>query len=325
MTFKTFITLISISLTTLFSQSSNSRPVSTYSIVAYDEETGQIGVAVQSHWFAVGQLVPWAKAGVGAVVTQSFVRVEYGPDGLTLMEEGVSAEDALARLLADDPQQAVRQVAMIDVKGSVAAHTGERCIDMAGHQVGKNFSVQANLMEKKSVWPAMAEAFENSNGNLADRMLAALESAEAEGGDIRGRQSATMLIVSGKPTGIDWQDIVLDLRVDDSPEPLVELRRLLRIHRAYEHANQGDYFMEENLINEALEEYRLAAEFYPENVELPYWSAVALAGIGRTEEALPIFYSVFSTNPNLRTMTPRLVKAGLLPDDPKLLDMIIKQ
>jgi uncharacterized Ntn-hydrolase superfamily protein len=149
MTFKTFITLISISLTTLFSQSSNSRPVSTYSIVAYDEETGQLGVAVQSHWFAVGQLVPWAKAGVGAVVTQSFVRVEYGPDGLTLMEEGVSAEDALAQLLADDPQQAVRQVAMIDVKGSVAAHTGERCIDMAGHQVGKNFSVQANLDGEK--------------------------------------------------------------------------------------------------------------------------------------------------------------------------------
>jgi len=196
MTLKTFITLLSLSLVTLHPQISNSRPVSTYSIVAYDEETGQLGVAVQSHWFAVGQLVPWAKSGVGAVATQSFVRVEYGPDGLALMEQGASAVDALARLVASDDQRAVRQVAMIDVNGSVAAHTGDRCIDMAGHHVGKNYSVQANLMEKNSVWPAMAEAFENSEGDLADRMLAALDAAEAEGGDIRGRQSAAMLIVS---------------------------------------------------------------------------------------------------------------------------------
>ncbi len=325
MTLKTFITLLSLSLVTLHPQISNSRPVSTYSIVAYDEETGQLGVAVQSHWFAVGQLVPWAKSGVGAVATQSFVRVEYGPDGLALMEQGVSAEDALARLVASDDQRAVRQVAMIDVNGSVAAHTGDRCIDMAGHHVGKNYSVQANLMEKNSVWPAMAEAFENSEGDLADRMLAALDAAEAEGGDIRGRQSAAMLIVSGDPSGIEWQDLVLDLRVDDSPQPLVELRRLVRIHRAYEHANRGDHYLEENQINEALKEYRLAASFYPENVELPYWTAVTLAGIDRLEDALPIFRNVFATAPNLRTMTPRLVKSGLLPDDPALLARIMSQ
>ena len=325
MTLKTFITLLSLSLVTLHPQISNSRPVSTYSIVAYDEETGQLGVAVQSHWFAVGQLVPWAKSGVGAVATQSFVRVEYGPDGLALMEQGASAVDALARLVASDDQRAVRQVAMIDVNGSVAAHTGDRCIDMAGHHVGKNYSVQANLMEKNSVWPAMAEAFENSEGDLAYRMLAALDAAEAEGGDIRGRQSAAMLIVSGDPSGIEWQDLVLDLRVDDSPQPLVELRRLLRIHRAYEHANRGDHYLEENQINEALKEYRLAASFYPENVELPYWTAVTLAGIDRLEDALPIFHNVFVTAPNLRTMTPRLVKSGLLPDDPALLARIMSQ
>jgi uncharacterized Ntn-hydrolase superfamily protein len=325
MTLKTFITLLSLSLVTLHPQISNSRPVSTYSIVAYDEETGQLGVAVQSHWFAVGQLVPWAKSGVGAVATQSFVRVEYGPDGLALMEQGASAVDALARLVASDDQRAVRQVAMIDVNGSVAAHTGDRCIDMAGHHVGKNYSVQANLMEKNSVWPAMAEAFENSEGDLADRMLAALDAAEAEGGDIRGRQSAAMLIVSGDRSGIEWQDLVLDLRVDDSPQPLVELRRLLRIHRAYEHANRGDHYLEENQINEALKEYRLAASFYPENVELPYWTAVTLAGIDRLEDALPIFHNVFVTAPNLRTMTPRLVKSGLLPDDPALLARIMSQ
>ena len=176
-------------------------PVSTYSIVAYDEATGQLGVAVQSHWFSVGALVPWAKAGVGAVATQSFVRVEYGPEGLALMEEGVSAEEALAQLVAQDAQSAVRQVAMIDVKGSVAAHTGDKCIEYAGHRVGKNYSVQANLMASDQVPRAMAEGFEKAEGDLAERLMVALEAAEAAGGDIRGKQSAAILVVSGEPTG----------------------------------------------------------------------------------------------------------------------------
>ena len=151
-----------------------SNPVSTYSIVAYDERTGQFGVAVQSHWFSVGALVPWAKAGVGAVATQSFVKVEYGPDGIALMEAGKSAKEALNQLISKDSGQAVRQVAMIDNKGSVAAHTGENCIYAAGHKIGKNYSVQANLMEKETVWDAMAKAFENAQGDLATRMIATL-------------------------------------------------------------------------------------------------------------------------------------------------------
>ncbi len=322
---KTFIITPGIFLGVLFSQTfSESTPVHTYSIVAFDEETGELGVAVQSHWFSVGFLVPWAKAGVGAVATQSFVKVDYGPEGLNRMEHGQSAEEALTSLLAEDDGEAVRQVAMIDVKGSVAAHTGTKCIYAAGHQIGKNYSVQANLMEKETVWPSMANAFERSNGDLAEKMMAALEAAEAEGGDIRGKQSAAMLIVSGSPTGVPWKDVVMDIRVDDHAEPLKELKRLIRIHRAYQHANKGDHYLELEEIEKALVEYEKASEFYPENPELPYWSAVTLASKGNLEQALPIFREVFQKEPKLRILTPRLVNSGLLPDDPALIEAIIQ-
>ena len=322
---KTFIITPGIFLGVLFSQTfSESTPVHTYSIVAFDEETGELGVAVQSHWFSVGFLVPWAKAGVGAVATQSFVKVDYGPEGLNRMKNGQSAEEALNSLLAEDEGEAVRQVAMIDVKGSVAAHTGTKCIYAAGHQIGKNYSVQANLMEKETVWPSMANAFERSNGDLAEKMMAALEAAEAEGGDIRGKQSAAMLIVSGNPTGIPWKDVVMDIRVDDHAEPLKELKRLIRIHRAYQHANKGDHYLELEEIEKALVEYEKASEFYPENPELPYWSAVTLASKGNLDQALPIFREVFQKEPRLRILTPRLVNSGLLPNDPALIEAIIQ-
>ena len=301
-----------------------SNPVSTYSIVAYDEKTGEFGVAVQSHWFSVGFLVPWAKAGVGAVATQSFVKVEYGPDGLELMEDGKSAKEALDQLISEDEGQAVRQVAMIDSKGGVAAHTGKNCIFAAGHTIGKNYSVQANLMEKETVWSAMSNAFENSKGDLAERMMASLEAAEKEGGDIRGKQSAAMLIVTGDPTGFPWKDIVMDIRVDDSPHPLKELKRLIRIHKAYQHANKGDYYLEVNEVDKALLEYDRASDLYPENPELPYWSAVTLVGLGDIDKALPIFSKVFKKEPRLRMMTPRIVDAGLLPKDQNILKLIME-
>ena len=310
---------------TLSQNISENRPISTYSIVALDAETGELGVAVQSHWFSVGFLVPWVKAGVGAVATQSFVKVDYGPDGLELMENGMSAKDALKSLIDQDEAEAVRQVAMIDIKGNVAAHTGERCIVFANHVVGKNYSVQANMMENSTVPKAMAVAFENSSGDLADRMMAALEAAEKEGGDIRGKQSAAMVIMSGEPTGIEWKDTKMSLRIEDHPTPLKELKRLIRIHRAYQHANKGDYYMELNQIDNALTEYNKASKYYPENPELPYWSAVALVNGGRINEALPIFKAVFKSNPNLKKMTPRLIKSGLLIDDEKVLKKIMMQ
>jgi len=326
MIFSKRLILVLAILTMVFSQKISSiRPISTYSIVALDETTGELGVAVQSHWFSVGFLVPWAKAGVGAVATQSFVKVDYGPDGLQLMESGMKAADALKTLTSKDEGEAVRQVGMIDIKGNVAAHTGSRCIKYAGHIVGENYSVQANMMANGTVPKAMAVAFEKTKGDLADRMMAALEAAEAEGGDIRGKQSAAMVIVSGEPSGVDWKDTKLSLRIEDHPTPLIELKRLIRVHRAYQHANMGDHYMETEEIDKALIEYSKAAEYYPENAELPYWSAVALANGGRLEEALPVFRSVFQRNPDLKTMTPRLVKSGLLPDDKSLISKIMNQ
>ena len=326
MIFSKRLILVLAILTMVFSQKTSSiRPISTYSIVALDETTGELGVAVQSHWFSVGFLVPWAKAGVGAVATQSFVKVDYGPDGLQLMESGMKAADALKTLTSKDEGEAVRQVGMIDIKGNVAAHTGSRCIKYAGHIVGKNYSVQANMMANGTVPKAMAVAFEKTKGDLADRMMAALEAAEAEGGDIRGKQSAAMVIVSGEPSGVEWKDTKLNLRIEDHPTPLIELKRLIRVHRAYQHANMGDHYMETEEIDKALIEYSKAAEYYPENPELPYWSAIALANVGRLEEALPVFQSVFQRNPDLKTMTPRLVKSGLLPDDKSLISKIMNQ
>ena len=326
MIFSKRLILVLAILTMVFSQKISSiRPISTYSIVALDETTGELGVAVQSHWFSVGFLVPWAKAGVGAVATQSFVKVDYGPDGLQLMESGMKAADALKTLTSKDEGEAVRQVGMIDIKGNVAAHTGSRCIKYAGHIVGENYSVQANMMANGTVPKAMAVAFEKTKGDLADRMMAALEAAEAEGGDIRGKQSAAMVIVSGEPSGVEWKDTKLNLRIEDHPTPLIELKRLIRIHRAYQHANMGDHYMETEEIDKALIEYSKAAEYYPENPELPYWSAIALANVGRLEEALPVFQSVFQRNPDLKTMTPRLVKSGLLPDDKSLISKIMNQ
>ena len=301
------------------------RPVNTYSIVALDETTGELGVAVQSHWFSVGALVPWAQAGVGAVATQSFIKVAYGPEGLQLMREGKTAEEALTILLDQDEGKAVRQVGMVDAIGNVAVHTGKDCIDFAGHIVGKNYTVQANLMEKSTVPEAMANAFESTSGELADRMLAALEAAQNEGGDLRGKQSAAMLIVSGKPTGISYKDVVLDLRIEDHPTPIKELKRLIRIHKAYIHANKGDHYMETGQIELALKEYDQATEYYPENPELPFWTAVTLVGANRLDEALPIFKDVFARDPKLKVLVPRLVKSKLLPDDKDILRHVMNQ
>jgi uncharacterized Ntn-hydrolase superfamily protein len=277
---------------------SSSRPVHTYSIVARDPATGELGVAVQSHWFAVGPIVPWAEAGVGAVATQSFIDPSYGALGLELMRAGRSALDALKALLAGDEGREVRQVAMIDAQGRVAAHTGSKAIQAAGHFVGKDCSVQANLMASERVWPEMARAFESASGDLADRMLAALDAAQAVGGDIRGKQSAALIVVRGKSTGRPWADRVFDLRVDDHPEPLQELRRLVTLQRAYNHMNAGDLAMEKKDNDAALREYGAAARLVPENAEMVYWHAVALVNMGRVDDSLPLFRRAFAMDPN---------------------------
>lgn len=323
--FTSVVVLILLLQNFVVSQVHQSMPVSTYSIVAYDEETGQLGVAVQSHWFSVGTLVPWIKAGVGAVATQSFVKVEYGPNGLKLMGKGFSAEDALKILVEEDENSAVRQVGMVDAKGNASAFTGENCIQFAGHIVGKNYTVQANLMASATVPTAMVRAYEITRGELVDRLMAALEAAQKEGGDIRGKQSAAIVVVSGEPTGIDWKDKLFDLRIEDHPEPIKEMKRLIRVSRAYQHANQGDLYIETGEIDKALKEYDLAAEYYPENPELPFWTAVSLASVDRVDEALLIFKEVFEKAPDLRDLIPRLIPAGLLPDDEELVKKIQEQ
>jgi len=301
------------------------RPVATYSIVARDPDTGEMGVAVQSHWFSVGGIVPWAEPGVGAVATQSLVDPAYGPIGLKMMRMGRTAPSALASILAGDDGRALRQVAMVDASGRIAAHTGEKCIDMAGHVVDekRQFSVQANLMEKDTVWDAMAEAYRTGEGDLAERLLQALEAAQAEGGDIRGRQSAAILIVAAEPTGKPWVDRIFDLRVEDHPEPVGELRRLVRIRRAYLHMNAGDAALEEGDFERALQEYAAAEQYAPEIVEVTFWHAVTLASVGRVEESLPLFRKVFEQEPIWKDLVPRLVEPGILPDDRALIERIV--
>jgi uncharacterized Ntn-hydrolase superfamily protein len=299
------------------------RPVHTFSIVARDPATGEFGVAVQSHWFSVGPIVAWAEAGVGAVATQSFVDPSYGKNGLELMRGGKSAPDTLKELLAKDEGREVRQVAMIDSQGRVDAWTGKNDIQAAGHIIGKNFSVQANLMLNDKVWPAMARAFDSAKGDLAERMLVALDAAQLAGGDIRGRQSAALVVVTGKPTGQAWKDRTFDVRVDDSPEPLKELRRLVRLQRAYNHMNAGDLAVEKKDNEGALREYSAAEKLIPNNAEMIYWHAVALVNMGRVDESLLLFRKVFAMDRNWITLTPRLPKSGLLPDDPALIKRIV--
>jgi len=312
--FQLFAIIILLSFSSLTAQvyKSDSPFAHTYSIVAYDEQTGDMGVAVQSHWFSVGTMVTWGEAGVGVVATQSFVNPAFGPEGLNLLKAGKSAGDAVAALLLSDKGREFRQLAILDAKGNAASFTGEKCIQPAGNIVGKNFSVQANLMANDKIWPAMAEAFQKAKGSLAERMLASLEAAEKAGGDIRGKQSAAMLVVRGKATGKVWEDRLVDIRVDDSPAPLPELRRLLKIHRAYDHMNNGDLAVEKNDMDSAMKEYSAAMKMFPNNLEMKFWTAVALANKRRMKEALPMFKQIFKKDKQWKTLTPRLIPNGLL-------------
>lgn len=309
------LVMIAFNLTALGVSRAAERPVHTYSIVARDSVTGEMGVAVQSHWFSVGSVVSFAEAGVGAVATQSLVEVSYGPLGLELMRAGKTARQALDALLAADPHANVRQVAMVDAEGNVAVHTGGDCIAEAGDQRGRQYSVQANLMEKSTVWTAMAWAYERTEGDLAERLLAALEAAQGEGGDIRGKQSAAILIVPGESTGRPWADRVMDLRVEDHPEPVKELRRLVEVHRAYEFMNAGDEALTEGDTDGALAAYGKAAEMLPDNPEVKFWAAIAMMTSGHQEDAHAFFKDVFAADAKWMEVVRRLPASGLLEEE----------
>ncbi len=325
----------------------------TFSIVARDPKTGEMGVAVQSHWFSVGTVVTWAEAGVGAAATQSFVQPSYGRDGLALMRKGTSAPDALSQLLKADPARNVRQVAFVDTRGNAAAWTGSHCIDSAGDivgsreserridgaaqdgviHVGQGYTVQANMMTSDRVWPAMDKAFKETTGDLTDRLLAALDAAQAAGGDARGKQSAAILVVKAKSSGKPWEDRVFDLRVEDHETPLVELRRLVGLARAYQHMNAGDLAVEHKDNQAALREYGAAAKLAQSTpgvdksrvAEMNFWHAQALVQMGRVDESLPLFKKAFELHPQWVAMVPHVQKAGLLPNDPKVIDKILAQ
>ena len=297
----------------------------TYSIVARDPDTGEMGVAVQSHYFSVGPTVAWAEAGVGAVATQSLVLVDYGPLGLELMRKGLTAPQALDSLLRADAHNEGRQVAMVDAKGNVAHYTGKSCIPDAGDVQGHQFSCQANLMASPDVWPAMKQAFESAKGDLAERMMQALEAAEKAGGDIRGRQSAAMVIVKGQPSGKPWNDYVINLRVEDHEKPLEELRRLITLRRAYNAEDAGDNFTTEKKTAEAAQAYAEAMRLAPDVVELQFWAALTMYTTGQTKEGLDLFRKVFAREARWVELIPRLAKVGLFPDDPKKIDEVQRQ
>ena len=272
-----------------------------------------MGVGVQSHWFSVGSLVSWGEAGLGVVATQSLVNKSFGLRGLHLLKQCMTPKEAVETLLSDDEGRDVRQVAILDTQGRVATHTGSKCIKQAGHIIGDNFSVQANMMLSDNVWPAMAEAFEKFNNlSLPERIIKSLEAAESVGGDIRGKQSAAILVVTGESTENKWEDPIIDLRVEDHIEPLKELNRLLKIFRAYEHMNNGDLAIEKGDMGKALEEYNAAMEKIPDNLEMKYWTAVSLANNKKIDEALVLFKKIFKKEKNWRLLTERLPEVELL-------------
>jgi len=295
----------------------------TYSIVARDAETGQLGVAVQSHWFSVGSMVSWAEPGVGAVATQSFIDPNYGPLGLQLMRAGKTAAEAQAALLVIDEHANVRQLGMIDANGVVANHTGDSAIADNCEIAGDNYTVQANMMWKPTVCEAMSAAFEAAEGDLAERMMIALEAAQGEGGDIRGKQSAAMIVVNNDRSLPPWGGRIIDLRVEDHAEPLVELRRLVTMNKAYNLMNAGDEYMMVGDIDSAVDAYGGAEAMVPDSHEMIFWHAATLADAGKIDEAMPLFAKAFAMWPRWREIIPRLPASGLLPDDPELIEKIL--
>lgn len=286
--------------------------VSTYSIVARDSVTGEMGIAVQSHWFNVGAIVGWGEAGVGVIATQSFVNPSFGIKGLDLLKQGKTPQQVVDELTAGDEGRDFRQLAVLDAKGNTASYTGSKCVDAAGNIAGINYSVQANLMLNDKIWKAMEIAFNQTTGQLAERMIASLEAAQQMGGDIRGMQSAAIIIWKGKSTSKPWNDKIIDLRVEDNADPVTELKRLLSVQRAYEHMNAGDLATEKNDMTLAMKEYTSAMDMFPDNLEMKFWTAVTLANNGMLREALPIFKTVFLADKNWMELTPRLPKSGLL-------------
>jgi uncharacterized Ntn-hydrolase superfamily protein len=289
----------------------------TYSIVAFDRATGELGVAVQTRWFAVGSGVPWLRPGVGAIATQSFVDVRYGHDGIELLAAGRTPEEALAELIAADADPGIRQVGIVDAAGRAAAHTGVDCVEAAGHLLGDGVAVQANMMERPTVWPAMLRAYEAADGDLAARLMAALRAAEAEGGDVRGRQSAALVVVPGRPDARPWE-VRFDVRVDDAAAPLDELERLLRLARAYEVLDRGFEALAVGEQTAARAFFEEAAALAPDDDQLRLWLALAVFDSGDEERGRRLYRSALAAEPRSGEHLRRFAAAGQLPGSERL-------
>lgn len=275
-------------------------PVATFSIVAADTSAGIWGIAVASRFLAVGAVVPWARAGAGAVATQAFANTTFGPRGLSLMEEGASAEEALAILLENDPGRASRQVGLVDGSGAAATFTGEECMDWAGGQVGEHFAAQGNILTGPEVVEAMVRSFSESTGFLGDRLLSALEAGDAAGGDSRGRQSAALYLVAEGRGYAGFNDVLCDLRVDDHVVPLVELRRIYEVWRPAQLISEGYTLVEEERYAEAVERGEEAARLDPDSGEPYYHLACFHSRAGDAEQAMHYLEWAVRLNPDLR-------------------------
>jgi uncharacterized Ntn-hydrolase superfamily protein len=282
-----------------------------------------MGVAVQSHWFSVGSMVGWGESGVGIAAIQSFQNYSFGPLSLQLMKAGKSPAEALRVLIAVDDRPDLRQIALMNFRGEVATHTGEHCIPEAGHYVGDGFSAQGNIMRNSDVWGAMASAFSSSRGRLASRLLRSLEAAEAVGGDARGRQSASILIIRQHPIGLTRNHKLMDLRVEDHPDPVTELKRLVRFHEAYEHANTGDEFMSTGATEEAVLEFEKAFDKAPEVVELKFWQAITLLDRGDQAKAVPLLKEVFASSKDWKELLRKLPRTNFYAFDDKMISEML--
>lgn len=298
-------------------------PVATYSIVARDPSTGQLGVAVQSHYFSVGSVSPHAEAGVGAVTIQSFAKPSYGTEGLRLIREGASAHEALATLRGRDDHAAYRQSAMVDGQGRVAVYTGQRCIPEAGHHAGDGYACLGNMLLKADVWDEMGAAFMEAQGELVDRLIVSLEAARSAGGDLRGRRSAAVIVVNAEASGDPALDVLFNLRVEDHDQPLEELKRLITLKKAFHHNSRGDHHLRNGDVDAALREFSMAVAMAPTQEELVFWQALAMAVAGFQKEAEPLFLELFDASRNWRVLAERVARSRYLPEGSNALDKIL--
>jgi len=285
----------------------------TYSIIGRDSEAGEVGIGIQSRWFHAGQDLAWIDPGVGAVCTQSITEPAYGLRGLELLRAGLAPQDALDQLTAADPGRDLRQVAIADLEGRVAQHTGSRCVAAAGHTIGDHCCAQGNMLASGTCWGAMVETFAATAGPLADRLLAALDAAEREGGDARGRQAARLLVRRGTGDGLPWEERVVDLQIVDHPEPLVELRRLLSATRAYHHLSHAFDLAARGDVAAAAEAADMAHALAPADDQIAFWTATMLGGAGRIEEAAAAFREAVRVTPGWPEYLRRCVEAGFVP------------